>query len=98
MDELDKIFADEANYAEEMQTRVMPYINARRYDGYVAGYDGKPLHYVRYLADSSAATVIISHGFTESAENGTKRLITFLTPVMTFTLSSTADTRCRTEA
>ena len=68
MDELDKIFADEANYAEEMQARVMPYINARRYDGYVAGYDGKPLHYVRYLADSSAATVIISHGFTESAE------------------------------
>ena len=91
MDELDKIFADEANYAEEMQTRVMPYINARRYDGYVAGYDGKPLHYVRYLADSSAA-------LPSRRKNGTKRLITFLTAVMTFTLSSTADTRCRTEA
>ena len=66
--DLNEIFVPEADYPAEMQTRVMPYIGARRSDGYFAGYDGNPSHYVRYACDAPKATVIISHGFTESAE------------------------------
>lgn len=69
MNELDGIFVPEADYPSEMKSRVMPYIDARRTDGYTGGYDGKPLHYVKYAADGEPkATIIISHGFTESAE------------------------------
>ena len=66
--DLNEIFVPEADYPAEMQTRVMPYIGARRSDGYFAGYDGNPIHSVRYACGAPKATMIISHGFTESAE------------------------------
>lgn len=66
--DLNEIFVPEADYPAEMKDRVMPYIGARRSDGYFAGYDGNPIHYVRYACDAPKATMIISHGFTESAE------------------------------
>ena len=69
MSDLGEIFVPEADYEKTMQTRVMPYIDARRADGYFTGYDGNPIHYVSFTADGeSKATVIVSHGFTESAE------------------------------
>lgn len=68
MPDLNEIFVPEADYPAEMKNRVMPYIGARRSDGYFAGYDGNPIHYVRYASEAPKATVIISHGFTESAE------------------------------
>ena len=68
MPDLNEIFVPEADYPAEMKDRVMPYIGARRSDGYFAGYDGNPIHYVRYASEAPKATVIISHGFTESAE------------------------------
>lgn len=69
MNELDNLFISEANYPEEIKYRVMPYICSKRTDEYFGGYDGNPIHYVKYEADGEAkATVIISHGFTESAE------------------------------
>ena len=68
MPDLNEIFVPEADYPAEMKDRVMPYIGARRSDGYFAGYDSNPIHYVRYASEATKATVIISHGFTESAE------------------------------
>ena len=65
---LDDIFISETDYAQSIAERVMPYLTARRTDKCFNGYDGKSIHYVRYLADSAKATVLISHGFTESAE------------------------------
>ena len=72
MTDLNEIFVSESNYVTEMKSRVLPYINARRKDGYLDGYDGKSLHYVSYDLSPNdpkpKAAVIISHGFTESAE------------------------------
>lgn len=69
MNELDNLFISETNYQEEMKCRVMPYIRPKRTDEYFDGYDGNPIHYVKYVVDGEPkATVIISHGFTESAE------------------------------
>ena len=72
MTDLNEIFIPESDYPAEMKSRVLPYINARRSDGYFDGYDGKSLHYVSCALTPNdpkpKATVIISHGFTESAE------------------------------
>lgn len=48
MTDLNEIFIPESDYPAEMKSRVLPYINARRSDGYFDGYDGKSLHYVKY--------------------------------------------------
>lgn len=72
MTNLNEIFIPESDYPAEMKSRVLPYISARRSDGYFDGYDGKSLHYVSCALTPNdpkpKATVIISHGFTESAE------------------------------
>lgn len=78
-----RAYVSEADYARRMKETVLPYLNARRYDGYFAGYDGNLLHYVKYAAgggDGGAAqkTAIISHGFTESAEKWRELAFYFL--------------------
>ena len=42
-----RAYVSEADYARRMKETVLPYLNARRYDGYFAGYDGNLLHYVK---------------------------------------------------
>lgn len=58
----------EGNYLCDMEQTVLPYLNDRRCESDFSGYDGKPIHYVAYLADEPRASVVVSHGFTESAE------------------------------
>lgn len=58
----------EETYAEQMKNTVLPYLEARRCESDFAGYDGKSIHYIAYLADEPRASIIVSHGFTESAE------------------------------
>ena len=58
----------EGTYAQSMRHTVLPYLEERRCESDFAGYDGNPIHYVAYLADEPQASVIVSHGFTESAE------------------------------
>ena len=58
----------EGNYLRDMEGIVLPYLDERRCESDFSGYDGNPIHYVAYLADEPRASVIVSHGFTESAE------------------------------
>ncbi len=58
----------EANYAETMTNTVEPFLAERRTDAYFKGWDGNDIHYEQYLTPGAAGTVVISHGFTESAE------------------------------
>lgn len=50
-----RAYVSEADYARRMKETVLPYLNARRYDGYFAGYDGNLLHYVKYAAAAATA-------------------------------------------
>ena len=51
-----------------MRTVVEPFLAERRQDVFFAGHDGNKLHCEVYLTPGAAGAVVISHGFTESAE------------------------------
>ena len=59
---------DENNYAAEMTQVVEPLLAANRTDAYFEGVGGAKLHYEAYVNENAKATMVISHGFTESAE------------------------------
>ena len=58
----------EKNYAETMQGKVEPYLESIREDGFFSTFDSNKLHYEKYVIDNAVASVVIVHGFTESAE------------------------------
>ena len=58
----------EENYAETMKTVVEPYLASLREEGKIGGFEDKPIHYEKYLLPDAAASVVLVHGFTESAE------------------------------
>lgn len=57
---------------------VLPYLTDHRRDGYLPGYDGKPLHYAVFTPENARKTVVISHGFTESIEKYHEAVYYFL--------------------
>lgn len=59
---------DERNYRSLMEETVEPYLSKRRTDGTFLSADGIALHYEQYDKKLSRGTVVILHGFTESAE------------------------------
>ena len=58
----------EADYEQTMKNVVEPYLASIGAPGYFSGYDGNKLHYESYVIPDAIGTVVISHGFTESAE------------------------------
>ncbi len=58
----------ETNYAETMKNTVEPYLKSVGTDDYFKSFDGKPIHYEKYAAPDAEGTVVLVHGFTESAE------------------------------
>ncbi|MBR4333369.1 MAG: alpha/beta hydrolase [Clostridia bacterium] len=56
------------HYAETMENAVLPFLKAREKRCSVQGAGGKPLFCVSYDADAPKGTVLVLHGFTESAE------------------------------
>ncbi len=69
----------EQNYAETMKTKVEPFLAERRKDGTFPGWDGNAIHYESYLTPEAEGTVVISHGFTESAEKFREMSYNFIT-------------------
>lgn len=69
LDFLDKInVIEEKDYSNIMINEVEPYLEKRREDRYFLSSDGKKLHYEAYEKLLSRGSIIILHGFTESAE------------------------------
>ena len=68
----------EENYAEAMQTVVEPALAALRKEGAFEGYDGSKIHYEAYVKADAVGAVVISHGFTESAEKFREMSYNFL--------------------
>lgn len=56
------------NYAETMKNVVEPYLFERGGEEYFASFKGGDIHYYSFKADNPKGGVVISHGFTESAE------------------------------
>ena len=69
----------EKNYAETMKTKVEPYLESIGKPGYFKSFDCRRIHYESYLAPEAIGTVVISHGFTESAEKFREMSYNFLT-------------------
>ena len=59
---------EESNYSSVMINEVEPFLAERRNDGTFNSFDGRPISYEYYITDNAKASVVISHGFTESAE------------------------------
>jgi len=59
---------DENNYSDIMLNEVEPFLAALRKEGKFNSFDGRPISYEYYITPGAKASVVISHGFTESAE------------------------------
>lgn len=69
LDFLDKVeIIPENDYEYAMINQVEPYLEKRRRDDFFLSSDGKQLHYEAYEKLISRGSIVILHGFTESAE------------------------------
>ena len=69
LDFLDKInVIEEKDYSNTMANIVEPYLEKRREDRYFFSADGKKLHCEVYEKLLSRGSIVVLHGFTESAE------------------------------
>ena len=69
LDFLDKIkVIEEKDYVHLMAAEVEPYLEKRREDRYFTSADGKKLHCEVYEKLLSRGSILVLHGFTESAE------------------------------
>ncbi len=69
----------EENYFEFMENTAVPYLLERKTEHSLESRDGeKKLFYVKYMADAPKGVVVISHGFTETAEKYQEIIYYFL--------------------
>ena len=68
----------EVNYEETMKTVVEPFLAGIREDVFYHGWDDNKLHCEVYVLDDPKGNVVISHGFTESAEKFREMTYAFL--------------------
>ncbi len=69
LDFLDKVqLIDEESYAYTMKTEVEPYLERKGREDFVFTADDRKLHYEAYERTLSRGSIVILHGFTESAE------------------------------
>ncbi len=69
LDFLDKVqIVNEENYAYIMETEVEPYLERKGREDFIFTADGRKLHYEAYEKTLSRGSIVILHGFTESAE------------------------------
>ncbi|MCM1182687.1 MAG: alpha/beta hydrolase [Roseburia sp.] len=73
-----ELILTEENYRESMTQSVLPYLAARETQLWLEREAGKRIFCMRYLADSPVGVVLISHGFTESAEKYQESICYFL--------------------
>ncbi len=61
-----RTYLTEEQFQEQIDTIAVPYLEARKEEGFFQSYDGRPLHYCIYRADAPRGTVTVVHGFTET--------------------------------
>ena len=65
---MEQIRIQAEGYADIMREKVEPFLAGIRQEGFFAAKDGLRIHYEMYVRPDSRGGVVISHGFTESAE------------------------------
>ena len=65
---MERLILSEQGYREQMENVVKPYLDIRKSVLWPEREEGKKIYCERYLADSPKGVVMISHGFTETAE------------------------------
>ena len=78
MKEAGVIIIDERNYVSAMEEKVIPYLTERRKIFFLEREAGKKLYCVSYRADTPRGVILISHGFTETAEKYLEPVYYFL--------------------
>lgn len=69
LDFLDKVeIINEEDYALLMETEIEPYLEKKRKEDFVFTADNRKLHYEAYEKKLSRGSIVILHGFTETAE------------------------------
>lgn len=58
----------EQDYAEQMRHTVEPYLTERRQEAFLERETDRKIYYARYQADAPKGIILISHGFTETAD------------------------------
>jgi len=74
-----KIPVSEINYEEQMTNKVEPFLASIREDIFFKSRDDKQMHCEKYIIPDSKGTVVIVHGFTESAEKFREMAYNFIT-------------------
>jgi lysophospholipase len=62
------IILSESDYQTEMDTVVLPYLASRKKELFLEREKGKAIHCIQYQCDTPVGAIVLSHGFTESAE------------------------------
>ncbi len=65
---MQELILEETNYKEQMDKVVMPYLEERRTEIWLEREKDRKLYCACYTADNARGIVMISHGFTETAE------------------------------
>ena len=60
-------FLTEESFEKRMNEELLPLLESVAHEGHFRSTDGKKLHFVRYAALAPRGTVVILHGYTESA-------------------------------
>lgn len=83
-------------YAEIMESVVLPYLAERKTEKYCEREQGKKIFYLRCLADQPQGIVILSHGYTETADKHLENIYYFLRGDTMSSCRNTADTAAAT--
>ena len=65
---MEHLLIKEAEYAEQMKRTVVPYLDERREERYLERETGNRIYCVKYQSDTPRGVIVISHGYTETAE------------------------------
>lgn len=72
------IFISENEFAETMESVVVPYLDQYKKTGYITGKKKAKLYYETYVQENAKGTIVISHGLTESLEKYDEMIYYFL--------------------
>ena len=78
MNELNDLLLSEENYQEQMDAVVRPYLQPKKREVSIKRHDDRRLYCAIYTADDPVGIVLISHGFTETADKYTEMIYYFV--------------------
>ena len=82
---MEKIIIQDQDFKEKMKNLVEPYLAIRKSELWPEREPERKIHCVKYHADNPKAVVMISHGYTETAEKYKEIIYYFLKGILIYT-------------